>query len=76
VDVTFTIPDPIPITAVSCSPCVVDADWLDPFETIPGSPSGGEALELGAVGLSARPQARAKRETPMAIPNLTWKQVM
>jgi hypothetical protein len=46
---------------------------LDRFKATPCAPSGDERLELGAVGLSVPPHARVKRETPMAIPNRTWK---
>jgi hypothetical protein len=76
VDVTLTIPDPAPITAVNCSACVRDVSWLDPFEVRPSVPDEGGRPELGAVALSVPPHARAKTERPMAIPNRRWTQDM
>jgi hypothetical protein len=76
VGVTFTIPDPIPVKAVSGWPCVVDGAWPNRFAPILWGPGVAETLRVGAVGVSAPPQAKARRETPMAIPNRTWQQDM
>src|SRR5580765_4325422 len=67
VGVTFTIPDPVPMRAVNCSPCVVDSTWFDPVETMPCDPRDAASPEVGAVGLALRLQASAKTDPPMTI---------